>query len=376
MVAAVERDVASAAGHTLQVDGATGRRRRPSNRSAARRPAARRWRGDRCGRPRAASPAPPPAARRAARPRRAPPASRSADARGSSSVSTGADPVTVTRTSEPVSGANVTGTLTGGSPTAPSVIAGRSTVRDSPPASIRTCVGTECWPSATTCRSRWSKVTGCGRDARRPTAPPARRTRCSTRSSDRRRTPTSRAPRCRRAGAATTVTVMPPASASGIPSSGVEHVVGRVGGQPGGAARRERARVGHPEAAHQRDLVLRVPRRDDDGALTGSSGTRADGRPPSRRPRRPGRSACARSRRRARTRAPGASSCSRISAKPTLFENGCAELSPTLVSASVMSSRWNVRRRERDRLARRRCATRRRGHGDRRDRRRSSGPPG
>src|SRR5689334_3787622 len=68
------------------------------------------------------------------------------------------------RTSEPENGANDTGTDTGAAPTLPSGIAGRTTVRETPPASMRSWVGTECLPSATTCRSRWSKVTGCAVD--------------------------------------------------------------------------------------------------------------------------------------------------------------------------------------------------------------------
>ena len=135
-----------------------------------------------------------------------------------SSVVTSRTPVTVTRTSDPVRGANCTGTATGALPTAPSATAGRSTVRDSPPASMRSCVGTECFPSATTWRSRWSKVTGCGvaTSTHCPTGAPnavlhavagSPSTACEPRD------PMSPGRCC------DAVTVSPPASAAGTPSS-------------------------------------------------------------------------------------------------------------------------------------------------------------
>ena len=122
------------------------------------------------------------AARRAGPPRRARPASRSAGARGSSRVSTGRTRVTVTLTSAPVSGANDTGTATGASPTVPSVIAG-SVDRARLPAGVDPhlrrhrvlAVGDDLQVEVVERHRRAASP-------RRPTAPPARRTRCSTRS--------------------------------------------------------------------------------------------------------------------------------------------------------------------------------------------------
>ena len=70
--------------------------------------------------------------------------------------------VIVIRALETVIGANCTGTDTVAFCCVLSTIGGRSMMRESSPASIRIWVGTECRPSATTCRSKWSIVTGLG----------------------------------------------------------------------------------------------------------------------------------------------------------------------------------------------------------------------
>ena len=71
--------------------------------------------------------------------------------------------VKVMRMSRPVSGAKDTGTSTTDPATRPSATGGRVTCSVVPPALTDRAVGTECSPSATICRSRWSKVTGAGR---------------------------------------------------------------------------------------------------------------------------------------------------------------------------------------------------------------------
>ena len=70
--------------------------------------------------------------------------------------------VTVIFTSLPVSAGNDTGTVT--RRVADLSVGDRGNIDGArlPPASICSCVGTECFPSATTWRSRWSNVTGAG----------------------------------------------------------------------------------------------------------------------------------------------------------------------------------------------------------------------
>ena len=53
-----------------------------------------------------------------------------------------------------------TGTSTTDPGTFESATGGRSTVAEPLPVATVSWVGTECWPSATICRSRWSKLTG------------------------------------------------------------------------------------------------------------------------------------------------------------------------------------------------------------------------
>src|SRR5689334_8310177 len=83
------------------------------------------------------------------------------DALKYSSVCTGRIDVIVTRIVRPVIGANFTGAGTTAFGVVRSVIGGRSTTRFVPSSElISSWVGTECRPSATTWRLRWSNVTG------------------------------------------------------------------------------------------------------------------------------------------------------------------------------------------------------------------------
>ena len=137
---------------------------------------------------------------------------------------------------------------------------------------------------------------------------------------------------------------MPPSVARGMPSGGVEQVVGRRRGQAPRCRAPAKVRAsGTRKRRTSATSSCEYRGGTDDVALAAHLvHERTVGRGRSARRRR-GRWACARSRRRARISHPAPSSRRRISAKPTLLEYGWAELSPTLVSASVISSRENVR---------------------------------
>ena len=181
----------------------------------------------------------------------------------------------------------------------PSSSSGRSTTRDCPPASMRTCVGTECRPSCTTCRSRWSKVTGCGVLHLDPLPGRVAERRCSTGWPGRRRTRPTRATRRRPGGAATPRTVTPPASAPGTPSTRSSTSSGAPVASrtvpPNAKSRSSGTRNWRTSASSSweyRGGITTLRERP--------SSTRAAGRRRCRRRRRRGRWACARPRRRAR----------------------------------------------------------------------------
>ncbi len=126
-------------------------------------------------------------------------------------------------------------------------------MRDSPPASTRTCVGSECSASATTCRSRWSTVTGAAvvTSTHWPVGSPngvvhAVAGSPSVAWEPRAATLPARWPGARDGDAAR----------AGVrdPEQVVEPCVGRVGREPRGAADPEGARVGDPELADERVL--------------------------------------------------------------------------------------------------------------------------